>query len=423
MRRNDRDMRECVKHSLDARLSGLTSVPFLEQRVLAGEGKEKRKMRKKRRIVLALALALALLSVTAFAASKLDLFRFMEKVRDPIEPLDGAETLVSTDLGSAENELVTLRVEEAVYDGQGVMVLARLAPKDPEQYALHNSFFLDMPEEEYLVEYGPAEVPEGVYPYANGTMEIRNGPDERALYVDGAPVELPTDRETADAAGLPVYLDGDAMYFADRESKQVTRLDGKQMIFFEAVMAPASEGEEGLANGMSGNAEAQPDGSVLLWFDAFSDAPLPETVEMKLNVSVFLDGKPFPLEDIGFSLDRAEPERTAAFAPEGDGAIGERVRIRAVNMTVTKVRGYLTIDYEYQAAEGEPMDISFRLYDGEGNEIHTGSGGGMFDAETGIYREQQEIQPFAEIPDTLILEAKAIGGEVLGRITLFAAQE
>lgn len=89
MRKNDRDMRECVKHSLDARLSGLTSVPFLEQRVLAGEGKEKRKMRKKRRIVLALALALALLSVTAFAASKLDLFRFMEKVRDPIEPWTG----------------------------------------------------------------------------------------------------------------------------------------------------------------------------------------------------------------------------------------------------------------------------------------------------------------------------------------------
>ena len=114
MGKNDRDMRECVKHSLDARLSGLTSVPFLEQRVLAGEGKEKRKMRKKRRIVLALALALALLSVTAFAASKLDLFRFMEKVRDPIEPLDGAEALVSTDLGSADNELVTLRVEEAV---------------------------------------------------------------------------------------------------------------------------------------------------------------------------------------------------------------------------------------------------------------------------------------------------------------------
>lgn len=422
MRKNDRDMRECVKHSLDARLSGLTSVPFLEQRVLAGEGKEKRKMRKKRRIVLALALALALLSVTAFAASKLDLFRFMEKVRDPIEPLDGAEALVSTDLGSAENELVTLRVEEAVYDGQGVMVLARLAPKDPEQYALHNSFFLDAPEEEYLVEYMPAEVPEGVYPYANGTMEIRNGPDERALYVDGEPVELPTDRETADAAGLPVYLDGDAMYFTHQESEQITRLDGKQMIFFEVVMAPASEGAEGLANGMSGNAEAQPDGSVLLWFDAFSDAPLPETVEMKLNVSVFLDGEPFPLEDIAFSLDRAEPERTAAFAPEGDGAIGERVRIRAVNMTVTKVRGYLTIDYEYQAAEGEPMGISFRLYDGEGNEIHTGGGHGMFDAETGIYREQQEMQSFDEIPTSLILEVKAIGGEVLGRCTV-ALQE
>ena len=82
----------------------------------------------------------------------------------------------------------------------------------------------------------------------------------------------------------------------------------------------------------------------------------------------------------------------------------------------------MTIDYEYQAAEGEPMSISFRLYDGEGNEIHTGSGGGMFDAETGIYREQQEMQSFDEIPTSLILEVKAIGGEVLGRCTV-ALQE
>ena len=56
------------------------------------------------------------------------------------------------------------------------MVLARLAPKDPEQYALHNSFFLDAPEEEYLVEYMPAEVPEGVYPYG----QRHNGNPQRA---------------------------------------------------------------------------------------------------------------------------------------------------------------------------------------------------------------------------------------------------
>ena len=373
MGKNDRDMRECVKHSLDARLSGLTSVPFLEKRVLAGEGKEKRKMRKKRRIVLALALALALLSVTAFAASKLDLFRFMAKVRDPIEPLDGAEALVSTDLGSAENELVTLRVEEAVYDGQGVMVLARLAAPGPGAIrAAQLFFFLDAPEEEYL-EYMPAGVRRGI-----PVCQRHNG-NPATGRMSGAVCgwrtrRAPTDREMADAAACRVYLDGDAMYFTHQESEQITRLDGKQMIFFEAVMVPASEGAEGLSNGMSGNAEAQPDGSVLLWFDAFSDAPLPETVEMKLNVSVFLDGEPFPLEDIAFSLDRAEPERTATFVPEGDGAIGERVRIRAVNMTVTKVRGYLTIDYEYQAAEEEPMGISFRLYDGEQHRNPAGGG-------------------------------------------------
>ena len=29
----------------------------------------------------------------------------------------------------------------------------------------------------------------------------------------------------------PVYLDGDAMYFTHQESEQITRLDGKQMLF------------------------------------------------------------------------------------------------------------------------------------------------------------------------------------------------
>lgn len=271
------------------------------------------------------------------------------------------------------------------------------------------------------MEYMPAEVPEGVYPYANGTMEIRNGPDERALYVDGEPVELPTDRETADAAGLPVYLDGDTLYFAGQRSIRTTRKDDKQMLHFEIGIEPVEEiGDwtEQLTTPMAHTAEAQPDGSVLLWFDAYSEMPLPDTVEMKLYGSVYLDGEEFPLEDIAFSLAKMEPERTVSFIPENDGRIGERIRVRTVNIALTKVRAYLTIEYEYQPVEAESMGISFRLYDGEGNEIPSGSGSSTFDETAGLYWEQQEMQSFDEIPTSLILEAKAIGGDVLGRLTV-----
>ena len=60
------------------------------------------------------------------------------------------------------------------------------------------------------------------------------------------------------------------------------------------------------------------------------------------------------------------------------------------------------------------MGITLRLYDAEGNRITVGSGMTEKIGEN-RYREQVEIQALDQIPEKLILEAKVIGGEVLGK--------
>ena len=60
------------------------------------------------------------------------------------------------------------------------------------------------------------------------------------------------------------------------------------------------------------------------------------------------------------------------------------------------------------------MGITLRLYDAEGNRITVGSGMTEKIGEN-RYREQVEIQALDQIPEKFILEAKVIGGEVLGR--------
>ena len=76
----------------------------------------------------------------ALAAGQPELFQFLSgSLADPIIPLDDAEELVQTDLATVENDLITLHVEEAIFDGQGVLVQLRFAPKDAERYALSSA--------------------------------------------------------------------------------------------------------------------------------------------------------------------------------------------------------------------------------------------------------------------------------------------
>ena len=61
------------------------------------------------------------------------------------------------------------------------------------------------------------------------------------------------------------------------------------------------------------------------------------------------------------------------------------------------------------------MGIDFRLYDGDGNRITTGAGNCT--EVDGIWHWNMEMQSFAEIPETIWLEAKVIGEDkTLGRV-------
>ena len=104
--------------------------------------------------------------------------------------------------------------------------------------------------------------------------------------------------------------------------------------------------------------------------------------------------------------------------PEGDGWIGDHVKVREVNVNFTKVRAYLTVDYDYVPRPEEEMGVWLHPYDAEGNAITTGSGsgGGPGDEdELGFYSQQEEMQSFDVMPDVIVLEAKVIGGESLGQ--------
>ena len=385
---------------------------------LAGlpEGKGKRKVKKKISTGFILAAVLLALSAAGFAAARLNLFSGMTRYADPIVPLDGAEELVETDLGHAENEWATVTVEEATYDGQGVMVLAKITPKEPEKYALFNDLYMDPDENEHIITSGPDEVPEGTQEAE--WMRIVNENGAQALYIDGQEVPIPEGREAAKKQECPIYREDDRLYYTEVEFRRVeSRRDGREILGFEPVLYPKGEGAASLIGGMTSDAEVQSDGSVLVWCDGYAEKTLPDVLELNLRVILQVGDDTRSL-DIPFTLKKGEAERTARYVPEGDSWIGDHVKVREVKVSFTKVRAYLTVDYDYDPRPEEEMGIWLHPYDAEGNAITTGSGsgGGPGDEdELGFYRQQEEMQSFDEMPDVIVLEAKVIGGESLGQ--------
>ena len=391
------------------------------------EGKGKKKVKRKISVGFILAAALVLASVTALAASRLNLFSSMAKYANLIVPLDGAEELVVTGLGSAENEWVTVTVEEAAYDGEGVNVLARIAPKEPERYALFNDFLMDAPKDEYEIENVPVPLPEGEQELTtvSGSIKVVNRTGARALYVNDVESPFPKSREAAEASGLPVYLDGEKLYYADQWEFRVTgRKDGRDILGFDTALRLTSDGDaaDGLIGGMAIDAEAQSDGSVLVWFDNYADTPMPDAIDLKLTVRIIpgdeSDSENEVVNEIGFTLAKSEAERTARYVPDGGGVIGDHVRVREVSVNLTKVRAYLTVDYDYEPRPEEDMGVWLHTYDAEGNAITTG-GGSTSESSAGealgFYRQLDEMQSFDDIPEIIVLEAKIIDGEPLGR--------
>ncbi len=275
-----------------------------------------------RRGLVLLAAVLTLLAGGALAANHLEIFHILTNSSAPILPLEGAEDMAVTGLGAVENHLVRVSVEEAVFDGQMVLLRLRFTPQDSEHYALLDEFLQDTIGDDYILER--------------------------------------------------VQVDSDAMML-----RVLGRKDGKQILGY-SVSPP----------------EAQ-------------------ALDLEIIPRVSLNGTWIELDPMVIQVPRAGEIKHAKLTPIGQPL--ERFSIIAAGIDYTPVAGKLTVAYDYQPLPtGEEMGISLRLYDENGNEVNTGSGGS--ERIDGIEYCQLEIQSLDPLPASLWIEAKVIGGPPLGRI-------
>jgi len=380
-------------------------------------------VKKKISVSFVLAAVLIIASMAALAAGNLNLFRDMVNMANPILPLEGAEEMIETDLGSVENEYVTVTVEEAIYDGQSVMTLVHITPKDTEKYAMLNAFLQETPEKIYNTETRPVKAPEGgsSWEMDGNQYEFVNENGVVSFKVNGEETELPADLKTAEDMGLPMYLENGDLYYADQFEFAVTdRKDDREMIDWWAGMIIVDENAEnaeelgeGYESSHTMDAEEQPDGSVLVWSDRSAEHSMPDTIKIKVKSGITVEGQEIAMDDLVFEISKAETEKKVTLIPE-DGRINDCIEVLSAEISLTKVRGYLTVDYTYDPEDEEQMGIFMHLRDGDGNPINSGSGWTK-ELEDNHYRELLEVQAFEDLPGTFTIEAKAIDGDVIGR--------
>lgn len=342
-------------------------------------GLEDRKMKKKYRfttVLVAAAIMLALFAGAAFAARELGIFDFLNTA-DPIVPLEGAEAMVATQLGSTENELVRLDIEEAVYDGQGVLIQLRYTPKNPEEYALlHGS--MDWISSEYIYEHEE-------------------------------------------------YEDGTGMYAL------VGRKDGRRILHVaESISITAEDGDTIEIDTWDGWEEA--DGSIVVQGSGFAETALSRQVTLTVTPKSFFqdDGTDayvknlHPIEPVTVEMMLAEETRQVRLVPVGETKL-ERFEFLSGGITLTRVRGYMDVRYAYKPVDEEPMGVTIKLYDAQGGEINLGSGGAaVSEIRDGweITREYCEMQSYEELPETIFVEVKVIGeNKTLGQVECRLVEE
>ena len=109
-------------------------------------GKEETVKHRKIIKVWVLAAAFILIIGTAFAAgSGLGLMDFLKNDESGVLPLENADTAIQNSLLVYEHENVIWSVDQAVYDGECVRALVKIAPVDSEKYALSFPFMDDLP--------------------------------------------------------------------------------------------------------------------------------------------------------------------------------------------------------------------------------------------------------------------------------------
>lgn len=351
----------------------------VRETIRAQGGNEERikAMKKKYGFGIALVALFLLAAMTALAASQWNLFRLRS---GSIEPLEGADKLVVTDLGATEDEYIRFSVEEAVYDGQGAIVVFKVTPKDSDNYVLLNTAYQDFPRDLYDVVTGlPVPVPEGVKP------EI--------VLADGTVITEPT------------YEQDGVLYYADTTGTRITRKDGKQILQYDinSRMLGWEEDEPLFLDVWDG--EEQPDGSVLVIAKGFSYEPITSSISFRAQCGYFIDGdlnQPHRSKELNFTLKDAGTLLSADLLIEESTLQG--CELIEGSIRFTPVSGYLTLTYADHTAPDGMSDIYWRILLPDGTQIPEGDGEAQHIGED-TYLMRTEIQPFAELPDHLLLEA------------------
>jgi len=325
------------------------------------EDKEMRRSMKFSTALIAAVLITVLLAGAAFAAVKLNIWQAFN-YSEPIIPLEGADALVETDVYAAENEYFRFTVEEAVYDGYGSVLKMKATPVDPEKYVILDTL-----------------------------TGAGNVPDPENYVVEKVGVE-----------GGGVW------------HEIVGRNDGKEIIWLNVPHATAQGTDpDDFYNSYDEN--INPDGSIDMWLKAEFWKPMSDELPVSISVKGFnKDNKPVygVIDDISFTLTKRNEERTVKLVPAEDVNI-EGFELIDAQITFTEIRGYIAV--EFAGSAEECSQISFALYDSDGDPIVCG-GSRSWNDNNERYGHEMEMQSYAEIPETMILEVRMFDGSSLGQI-------
>ena len=348
---NNKDFRTAVP---DMPLSFARKMDETLERI---ENMEAKKRKVSPRALIICAVLLVTLIGSAIAATEYRVFDFLWHMN----PLDGAENLIETNVGVYENEYVRVAIEEAAYDGQGVMLYIRATPLKPDTHPLYASL-----------------------------MDTENDSDWVYKFT--------------------TYEDGSGM------SEFLGRADGKEFVSFGVSITVKDEnGKEIWLD--SWDAKEDADGSVILYADGFSDEKLGETAVLTAKVRTHLCAPDatrktsFPEGEITHTMPKTDDARNYKLIPVSTEDIPHFDLIGG-SISFTPVRGYMTIQYAYQEREDEPMGVTMKPCMPDGTEITVGSGGWtLLGEENGfeIIEELSEIQSYETLPETITFRVKVIG--------------
>ena len=308
------------------------------------------------RMALVCAVLVVLLVGGALAATKYGIFDFMIN----LSPIEGAEKLVKTHLGTIENEYFRMELEEAIYDGYGGIVQLRYTDKT-ETHAIKPSAYDDYTDPAYI-------------------------------WID------------------EVYKDGSV------GSYPAGRKDGKRVISLSSdILITDENGKEIEFN--SYDAFRDHDGSYVVRSEGFSAERMSDKAVISIahTASIYNEDmtqrEKLEVLELKAPIECKEKQRKVFLIP-GEGFANERFEIVEAFAEFTSLRAYLTVNYRYAETDDEPMGVTVKVYDEMGNVIETGDGQcellRMANGEK-IYSEVQEMQSLASIPEKLVLKIKVIG--------------